>query len=89
MSTAIFSQLSNQIRALETANRSLSGKNLAISTGCLALDARLPQGGYEPGTIVEWLEPTHGCGGFYLAMAAARQAVVNGSTVHGSVGANS
>jgi protein ImuA len=89
MSTAILSQLANQIRALETANRSQPGKSLAISTGCPALDARLPQGGYEPGTIVEWLEPTHGCGGFYLAMAAARQAVGHGSTVHGLAGINS
>jgi protein ImuA len=84
MSTAILDQLSNQIRALETANRSPSGKRSAISSGCPGLDARLPQRGYEPGTIVEWLEPTHGCGGFYLAMVAARQAMV-----HGSSGANS
>jgi hypothetical protein len=74
MSAPLLEQLAKKIRTMETANRSFRGKN-AISTGCPELDAQLPQGGYEPGTIVEWLEPRKGSGGWYLALAAARQAV--------------
>jgi hypothetical protein len=46
-----------------------------ISSGCPEFDAALPDGGYRPGTIVEWLEATPGSGGFYLAMSAARHAM--------------
>lgn len=75
MSTAILDSLSRQIQTMERANRSSYRKTGAISSGCKALDSRLPRGGYEPGTIVEFLESSPGGGGWYLALAAAREAV--------------
>jgi len=71
-------QLAHQIRALETSGRVGSDQRVSISSGCQELDACLPERGYRPGTIVEWLEPTVGCGGYYLALAAARQAMTDG-----------
>ncbi len=74
MSAPLLDHLSRQIRAIETSGRSLAVESL-ISTGCSGLDQKLPRGGYEPGTIIEWLEPSCGSGGWYLALAAARQSV--------------
>ncbi len=75
---AIFDQLSHQIRAIEMGGRPGGRKPVTISSGCQELDACLPDGGYVPGTIVEWLEPVSGCGGAYLAFAAARHAIADG-----------
>ena len=44
-----------------------------ISSGCGALDQFLPQGGFLPGQLVEWLGDL-GCGNGMLAMLIARQA---------------
>ncbi len=78
--SALLEQLSHQIRAIELGGRRGSGSGLsnAISSGCQELDRCLPDGGYAPGTIIEWIEPTLGCGGIYLAMAAARHAIADG-----------
>jgi protein ImuA len=75
---SIIDDLAGKIRALETANR-FRGSKSVLSSGCVGLDACLPSGGYEPGTIVEWLE-SPGCGGCYLALAAARQATLDGKS---------
>jgi protein ImuA len=75
---ALLEQLSHQIRALELGGRRKSELPTAISSGCQELDGCLPDGGYAPGTIIEWIEPTFGCGGIYLAIAAARQAMADG-----------
>jgi len=75
---ALFDQLSHQIRAIEVSGRLGSRKLATISSGCQELDASLPDGGYAPGTIIEWLEPAPGCGAYYLALAAARNAVADG-----------
>jgi hypothetical protein len=77
MATVSCELLSSQIRALETAQRSAHGCSI-VSSGCPQLDACLPAGGYELGSVVEWLESAPGSGGYYLALAAARQAVVDG-----------
>jgi len=76
--SALLEQLSDQIRAIELGGRRGSGLTTAISSGCQELDRCLPDGGYAPGTIIEWIEPTLGCGGIYLAIAAARHAIADG-----------
>ena len=76
--SALLAQLSHQIRQIETSGRRGHGKPIGISSGCPDLDACLPEGGYAPGTIVEWLEPMPGSGGLYLAIAAARHAIADG-----------
>jgi hypothetical protein len=45
-----------------------------LSGGVVALDQLLPDGGYAPGSIVEWLAPTTGCGAELLALLLARAA---------------
>ncbi len=75
---ALFEQLSHQIRAIELGGRRKGELPNAISSGCQELDRLLPDGGYAPGTIIEWIEPTLGCGGIYLAIAAARHAMADG-----------
>ncbi len=75
---ALVDQLSDRIRAIEIGGRLRSQASATISSGCQELDACLPDGGYSPGTIIEWIEPTQGCGGYYLALAAARQAIADG-----------
>lgn len=46
-----------------------------ISTGCQALDALLPQGGWQWGTIVQWLTPSQGTGVKQLALASLKPLV--------------
>lgn len=47
-----------------------------LSTGVSALDALLPEGGLEPGWLVEWLVPVEGCGVSVLALQGVRTALV-------------
>jgi len=48
-----------------------------LSTGIPALDALLPGGGLEAGSLVEWLSPNDGCGAAVLAMQNVRASLVN------------
>lgn len=64
-------KLAREVRHLETAGRATEGVESAISTGCAALDASLPAGGYLPGSMIEYLRTTPACGASYLAFAAA------------------
>lgn len=59
---------------MESAARRPTGTN-SISTGCTAMDACLPAGGYVPGTVIEYLRATSGCGATYLALTAAAAAL--------------
>lgn len=52
----------------------------AISTGWKDLDAALPAGGFEGGTLVEWLADGAGCGAMTLALGAAARALEAGGT---------
>ncbi|MCA9126316.1 MAG: hypothetical protein KDB22_04485, partial [Planctomycetales bacterium] len=63
-------KLSSEVRRLETANRS-SHCQRVTSAGCAALDSQLPERGYVPGCVVEYLRMTPACGASYLAFAAA------------------
>jgi protein ImuA len=47
-----------------------------VSSGCGALDALLPEGGWRRGTLVEWLSGAAGSGAGALALMVARQAAV-------------
>ncbi len=64
-------KLAREVRHLETAGRATERVESAISTGCAALDASLPAGGYLPGSMIEYLRTTPACGASYLAFAAA------------------
>ena len=47
----------------------------AIPTGWKDLDEALPAGGFEGGTLVEWLAEGAGCGAMTLALGAAARAL--------------
>jgi hypothetical protein len=72
---ATLARLSQEVQRLEAAGRSLAGQQAAISTGCLAMDACLPANGYLPGSVIEYLRSTSGCGATYLALVAAAAAL--------------
>ena len=72
--TATLARLAQEVQQLEAAGRKPTGLT-AISTGCLAMDACLPAGGYVPGTVIEYLRSTSGCGATYLAFTAAAAAL--------------
>ena len=50
----------------------------AISTGWKDLDEALPAGGFEGGTLVEWLAEGAGCGAMTLALGVAARALEAG-----------
>lgn len=52
-----------------------------ISTGCRALDERLPEGGVRRGTLIEWLSDSLGCGATQLAMRTAREVQGEGAII--------
>lgn len=69
-STSLMQRLSSEVRGLETAGRQATNK-LTISCGCEALDQCLPDGGYAPGSVIEYLRAMPGCGASTLALTAA------------------
>ncbi len=52
-----------------------------ISTGCGALDALLPAGGFLPGQLVEWLADEGGNGASTLALMVARSTIQSSDDV--------
>jgi len=52
-----------------------------ISSGCRPLDRLLPGRGFRRGTLIEWLGDAAGCGVETLALAAARQACLDGGAL--------
>jgi len=54
---------------------------LYLSTGYKVLDRLLPYGGYQPGTLVEWLSPALGSAAGTLALVSARQAAAAGGAL--------
>jgi hypothetical protein len=70
--------LQDRIRRVETAKRVGSGET--ISSGCLAIDRLLPEQGYSPGTLVQWLTPG-GYGADYLSLRTAIEACRNGGAL--------
>jgi protein ImuA len=72
--TELLQRLREGIRQVETAGRAALYDNRVLSGGVVALDQLLPDGGYAPGSIVEWLAPTTGCGAELLGLLLARAA---------------
>ncbi|MFW5693397.1 MAG: ImuA family protein [Thermoguttaceae bacterium] len=66
-------QLQAQIARIEEA--AVAREAAIVSSGLAPLDALLPQGGFLPGTLVEWLADGPGVGEGTLACLAARQAI--------------
>jgi hypothetical protein len=82
--------LQQQIRQVELGSRGLetddTGGSRGFSSGLPAIDRLLPEGGYLPGTLVEWLVPgrggrTAGFGVEWLALQVARRAMQDGGTL--------
>jgi protein ImuA len=71
--------LQEQITRLEGAR--MPGGEALISSGCEALDRRLPHRGFRRGTLVEWLGVEPGSGTETLAFYAAREACRAGGTL--------
>lgn len=76
--SGIISQLRNQIRSVETAGR--VGGQARVSSGCAAIDRLLPEGGYQRGTLVQWLTGS-GQAADYLSLLAAKQAASDGGAI--------
>ncbi len=73
-SASLMQRLSSEVRSLETAGRQATNKQ-TISCGCAALDRCLPDGGYVPGSVIEYLRAMPGCGASTLAFTAAAAAM--------------
>lgn len=71
---SLLAKLSSEVRNLELSGSQTRDQS-AISTGCQAMDACLPNNGYTAGSIIEYLRATSGCGASYLALAAASVAL--------------
>ncbi len=56
------------------ADPSAPSRPAAVSSGCRALDHLMPENGFRPGTLVEWLTSGPGDGAATLAFRAAVQA---------------
>lgn len=67
-------QLAQEVRDLELAGRQATDKT-TISCGCAGLDRCLPDGGYVPGSVIEYLRAMPGCGASTLAFTAAAAAM--------------
>ncbi len=79
--SSVVSQLRNQIRSVETAGR-VDGQ-ARVSSGSAVIDRLLPgghQGGYQRGTLVQWLTGG-GQAADYLSLLAAKQAAVDGGAI--------
>ena len=72
---ALLQRLSQEIASLETSSGRSAEQTARSSTGCAALDALLPRGGYAAGSVVEYLRSTPACGASTLAWAAAAAAL--------------
>ncbi len=73
-SADIMQQLLAEVRQLETAGRPTT-HHAAISSGCAAIDNCLPDRGYVPGSVIEYLRAMPGCGASILAFSAAATAM--------------
>jgi protein ImuA len=71
---AMLQRLTQEVQQLELAGRQTNAQQV-FSSGCSAMDACLPHGGYLPGSLIEYLRTTSGCGTTYLALTAAAAAL--------------
>jgi len=74
----LIDRLRNRIRRVETAGRIDDG--VRVSSGCAAIDRLLPVGGYQRGTLVQWLTGG-GQGADYLSLLPAKEACADGGAL--------
>ncbi len=74
----VINQLKQQIRAIETENR--SEQKDVVHHDCPALDRLLPQGGYPRGSLVQWIT-VGGQGASYLSLRVAAEACRDGGAL--------
>jgi hypothetical protein len=79
LSKALVEQLRTLVVGVDSAQE--QEKTERISTGCAALDRRLPYGGLRRGSLVEWLSEEPGSGAGMFALAAAREAQRDGGAI--------
>lgn len=73
---ALVKQLAREVHRMEASGAPNMGlATSAFSTGCQALDRCLPGGGYDSGTVVEYLQAARASGATWLALTAAREAM--------------
>jgi protein ImuA len=75
----LLQSLQRQVRQLEKTRPAEQGQT--YSTGCLPFNRLLPGGGWQPGTLVEWMTAQPGSGALTLALALARQTAQSGGLV--------
>jgi len=69
----ILAQLRGQLDQLNDSTHRLDGQSeTVISSGCPDLDHILPQGGFRPGQLIEWLSAYPGSGAFSWALQSCR-----------------
>lgn len=74
----LIKHLQSKIRQVETTGRNDDGT--IVSSGSVDVDGMLPSGGYNRGTIVQWLSD-RGCGAEYLSLLAAKNAARDGGAI--------
>ena len=74
----VIKKLRQKIRRTETASRNDDGT--IVSSGSAAIDSLLPAGGYQRGTLVEWIADS-GSGADFLSLTTARQAALDGGAL--------
>jgi protein ImuA len=79
VSKALVEQLHTLLIGTDSAHE--QEKTERVSTGCPALDQRLPHGGLRRGSLVEWLSDEPGCGAGVFALSAAREAQRDGGAI--------
>lgn len=76
---ALVAQLAREVQRIEVAGRVLPGQlgrsSRLFSSGCSEIDRCLPNGGYDSGTVVEYLQGCSGSGATTLALSVAREAL--------------
>lgn len=70
---AVLQRLSYEIEQLGTSGHRASVQAKTSSAGCAALDALLPAGGYEAGSVVEYLRTTPACGAVAFGLGGRRR----------------
>ncbi|MCI0378798.1 MAG: hypothetical protein L0215_14415 [Gemmataceae bacterium] len=76
----LIQNLKEQLRRLERHERRADDAAV-ISTGLAGLDRLLPEGGLEPGTLIEWLSAGEGNGAATLALVLAARVQQRGAVV--------
>ncbi|MGE3808516.1 MAG: hypothetical protein AB7K24_27950 [Gemmataceae bacterium] len=76
----VVSELRQELRRLEESQRRTTGGQ-AFTTGLPAFDAILPAGGWQAGSLVEWLCPGPGSGAGTLALQCAHAGLGDGTLV--------